>query len=78
VAPRRLKLKLELNQSAGSAAPHRASAIVKRSAKLFDEGLGRHQIRKTPAIKRLAFIQNYMTVSRLDLSRIVKVHDLTA
>jgi hypothetical protein len=43
---------------------------VKRSAKLFDEGLGRHQIQKTPAIKRLAFIQNYMTVSRLDLSRI--------
>jgi hypothetical protein len=57
---------------------HRALAIVNRPAKLFDEGLSRRQIRKTPAIKRLAFLQNYMAVSRLDMSRIVKVHDPTA
>ena len=46
--------------------------------KLFDEGLGRRQIRKTPAIIRLAFPQNYMAVARIDMPRIVKVHDLTA
>ena len=56
----------------------RALAIVNCPAKLFDEGLSRRQIRKTPAIKRLAFLQNYMAVSQLDMSRIVKVHDPTA
>jgi hypothetical protein len=46
--------------------------------KLFDEGLGRRRIRKTPTIMRLAFLQNYVAVSRIDMSRIVKVHDPTA
>jgi len=45
------------------------------TAKLFDEGVGHRRVRKTPAIICLAFLQNYMAVSRLDVSRIVKVHD---
>jgi hypothetical protein len=62
------------------AAIRRASSRVSdvnRSAKLFDEGLGRRQIRKTEAIIRLAFLQNYMAVSRLHMSRVVKVHNPT-
>jgi hypothetical protein len=66
--------------------PHRASATspfglgaaCKFSAELFHERAGRDQIGKTPAKIRLAFLQNYMAVSRLDVSRIVKVQDPTA
>ena len=36
-----------------------------RAAKLFDDGVRRRQVRKTPAIKRLAFPQNYMSVCGL-------------
>jgi hypothetical protein len=57
-----------------SFAPRRHSAfrLVERAAKLFDEGVRHRQVRKTPA---LAFLQNCMAVSRLDVSQIVKVHD---
>jgi hypothetical protein len=51
--------------------------FIDRSAKLFDEGVGRREVRKTPAIIRLAVLQNYMAMSRTDVSRIVKVHDPT-
>ena len=47
-------------------------------AKLFDESVGHRQVRKTPAIIRLAFLRNYTAMSRLDMSRIMKVHDPTA
>jgi hypothetical protein len=53
-------------------------AACKFSVELFHERAGRDQIRKTPAKIRLAFLQNYMAVSRLDVSRIVKVQDSTA
>jgi len=62
------------------AAIRRASSVLPNwsrnfTAKLFDESVGHRRVRKTPAIIRLALLQNYMAVSRLDVSRIVKLHD---
>jgi hypothetical protein len=52
--------------------------LAELPTELFDEILSDCQIGKAPAIIRFAFLQNYMAVSRLDASRIVKVHDSTA
>jgi hypothetical protein len=50
-----------------------ATRFVERSTKLFDEGVGRLQIGKAPAIIMLAFRQNCTSVSRLNMSGLVEL-----
>ena len=63
-----------------SAAPHAASAIcsrfVEHSAKLFDKGESRHQIRKAPPIIIFVAPQNLTSMPQFNVSRFVELHDL--
>jgi hypothetical protein len=51
---------------------------VERSAKLFVEGVSRSQIGKAPTIISLAVPPKWTSMSQLNVSRFVKLHDLAA
>jgi len=64
-----------------SAAPQCLSAAFRfddRSAKLFDEFMSNLQTGKAPAIIELPFLQNCTSVSRLNMSCLVKLHNPAA
>ena len=48
------------------------------AAKLFDEGVSRGRIGKAPAIMGFAAPQNSASMSQLNVSRFVELHDLAA
>jgi hypothetical protein len=52
-----------------------AIRLAERSTKLFDEFVSHLQIGKAPAIIMLAFRQNCTSVSRLNMSCLVKLND---
>jgi hypothetical protein len=54
-----------------------ASCFVKSSAKLFDKGACRRQIRKAPAIEVLVASPSGAAKSEWDAARLVKADDLT-
>src|SRR5215469_4273286 len=55
-----------------------AIRFVEQSTKLFDEGVGHLQIGKAPAIIKLTFLQNCTSMSRLNVSCLVKLNDQAA
>jgi hypothetical protein len=54
------------------------SRYVERPAKLFDEGLSRSQIGKAPTIINLPFPHDRTSMSRLNMLRLVKMHEAAA
>jgi hypothetical protein len=63
-----------------SGAPRRASTTFGTksfSAKLYSEGASGCHIGKTPTIIHLLFRRNYTSMSRLNVSRVVKLNDPT-
>jgi hypothetical protein len=54
------------------------SRVSKPSAKLFDERVSRHQIGKAPAIIDLVLPKSSASMSRLNVSRLMKLNDPAA